>query len=123
MLAILEAKKLIEGARFPEIDKVFSGTIPANFKITNDKTICLITDVRTDTAIQGNNDFYGLTRQVEVQIFYKITNTVDFESFETRLMKLFKQNHWSIVDIREHTLDPDTSQVTAVFYVAHEKVI
>ncbi|MGC4441456.1 DUF806 family protein [Streptococcus suis] len=45
------------------------------------------------------------------------------DAFELSLYRFFKENHWSITDIREHTIDPDTLQVTAVFYVAQEKIV
>lgn len=123
MLAVAEAKKLIVSGNFSEIDVVKANFLPKNIISNTDKTIVLVTDVRTDPTTAGNNDFYGLRRQIEVQIFYKLKIDFDLEAFETRLMKLFTKNHWSVVDIREHSTDPDTEQMTAVFYFENEKIL
>ena len=38
-------------------------------------------------------------------------------------MKWLVSERYKITDIREHSIDPDTLQLTAVFYVENEKLI
>ena len=71
----------------------------------------------------GNDSFFGKTNQIEVQIFYKLDIDFDLDEFETRLMKFLVSEHYKITDIREHSIDPDTYQLTGVFYVEREKIL
>lgn len=123
MLVVIEAKQLIESASFTEINDVYTVNLPEEVISNTDKTIVLITEAKPELTTQGNNDFYGIKRICEIQIFYKLDVDFSVENFEMRLMKLFKNNHWSVFDKRGHTLDPDTLQLTEVFYVAQEIII
>ncbi|WEB03908.1 DUF806 family protein [Streptococcus anginosus] len=123
MLATLEAKKLIDGEHFSEVQQVYTSNLPQEVVDNVGDTLILITDVNTSLDLTGNNSFYATNRQVEIQIFYKLDIDFDIEQFELRLLKLFKDNHWSIADIREHTVDPDTKQMTAIFYVTQNKIL
>ena len=58
-----------------------------------------------------------------MQIFYKLDIDFDIEAFEMELIKFLKSEHYSITDIREHSIDADTLQLTAVFFVAFDKLI
>ena len=71
----------------------------------------------------GNDSFFGKTNQIEVQIFYKLDIDFDLDEFETRLMKFLVSEQYKITDIREHSIDPDTYQLTGVFYVEREKIL
>lgn len=115
MLATKCAKALIQSASFKILDEIYTYNIPQSEDNNVDKTICLITDVRTDPALPGNEDFHALDKEVEVQIFYGLS-APDPDEFETQLQHLFIQNGWSELDNRGHTLDPDTNQLTATFY-------
>lgn len=125
MLATLEAKRLLEEGQFTDIDYIYTTNIPQEMQDNIDKTIALITDVNTTLDLEGNNTFFGVRHAVEIQLFYKfdLPDDFDMDAFELSLYRFFKENHWSITDIREHTIDPDTLQVTAVFYVAQEKLV
>ena len=123
MLATLELKNLIDGKEFGEISEVYANNLPKEVQENTDKTIVLLQESDSFLGMFGNDSFFGKTNQIEVQIFYKLDIDFDLDEFETRLMKFLVSEHYKITDIREHTLDPDTLQMTAVFYVAHEKII
>lgn len=123
MLATLELKNLIDGKGFGEISEVYANNLPKEVQENTDKTIVLLQESDAFLGMFGNDSFFGKTNQIEVQIFYKLDIDFDLDEFETRLMKFLVSKHYKITDIREHTLDPDTLQMTAVFYVAHEKII
>ncbi|MFT8425763.1 MAG: DUF806 family protein [Liquorilactobacillus sp.] len=116
MLAVKSAKQLIISANLERIDKVYTSNLPKEEVSNTNETILLITDVDTEPDLMGNNTFYALSKQVEVQIFYKLAMDYDPEELETPLMKLFTSNHWQISDIKQHTIDPDTSQMSVAFY-------
>jgi len=123
MLATLTLKELISGKEFSEISEIYVNNLPKEIQENTDKTIMLLRESGTFLDMFGNDSFFGKTNQIEVQIFYKLDVDFDLEEFETRLMKFLVSEHYRITDVREYTLDPDTLQMTAVFYVAHEKII
>lgn len=57
------------------------------------------------------------------RFFIKLDVDFDLDEFETRLMKFLVSEHYKITDIREHSIDPDTFQMTGVFYVEGEKIL
>ncbi|MCO4532231.1 hypothetical protein Si102_01854 [Streptococcus infantarius subsp. infantarius] len=123
MLATLTLKELISGKEFSEISEIYVNNLPKEIQENTDKTIMLLRESGAFLHMFGNDSFFGKTNQIEVQIFYKLDVDFDLEEFETRLMKFLVSEHYRITDVREHTLDPDTLQMTAVFYVAHEKIL
>lgn len=123
MLATLTLKELISGKEFSEISEIYVNNLPKEIQENTDKTIMLLRESGAFLDMFGNDSFFGKTNQIEVQIFYKLDVDFDIDAFETRLMKFLVSEHYKITDIREHTLDPDTLQMTAVFYVAHEKIL
>lgn len=123
MLATLALKNLIDGKEFGEISETYANNLPKEVQENTDKTIVLLRESDAFLGMFGNDSFYSKTNQIEVQIFYKLDIDFDLDEFETRLMKFLVSEHYRITDIREHTLDPDTLQMTAVFYAAHEKII
>ncbi|QBX16214.1 tail assembly protein [Streptococcus phage Javan237] len=123
MLATLKLKNLIDGKEFGEISEVYANNLPKEVQENTDKTIVLLRESGAFLDMFGNDSFFGKTNQIEVQIFYKLDIDFDLEEFETRLMKSLVSEHYKITDVREHTLDPDTLQMTVVFYVAHENLL
>ena len=123
MLATLELKNLIDGKGFGEISEVYANNLPKEAQENTDKTIVLLRESDTFLGMFGNDSFYSKTNQIEVQIFYKLDIDFDLDEFETRLMKWLVSERYKITDIREHSIDPDTLQLTAVFYVENEKLI
>lgn len=123
MLATLALKNLIDGKEFGEISETYANNLPREVQENTDKTIVLLRESDTFLGMFGNDSFYSKTNQIEVQIFYKLDIDFDLDKFETRLMKWLVSERYKITDIREHSIDPDTLQLTAVFYVENEKLI
>lgn len=69
MLATKRARELILTGNYKNVDAVYIGAIPQSEIDKTDRTIILISDVRTDLALNGNLDFHALDKEVEVQIF------------------------------------------------------
>lgn len=97
------------------LDEVYANNLPAEEVDDSTRSVALITDVRSDLALPGNDDFHAQNKEVEVQIYYKLDGD-DPDEFETRLKHLFIQHGWSMIDNRGHTVDPETQQLTATFY-------
>lgn len=123
MLATLEMKKLLDESQLSEVQRVYTSNLPKEEQDNIDETIVLVTDANSELGLSGNNTFHLVRRQVEIQIFYKLDIDFDIDSFEVRLMKLLKSNHWSILDIRGRTVDPDTLQMTSVIYAEQTKIL
>ena len=123
MLATVKLKELIEGKGFGEISEVYANNLPKELEDNTDKTIVLLTESNPSLDLSGNNTFFRKIDRVEVQIFYKLDIDFDIEAFEMELIKFLKSEHYSITDIREHSIAPDTLQITAVFFVAFDKLI
>lgn len=123
MLATVKLKELIEGKGFGEISEVYANNLPKELEDNTDKTIVLLTESNPSLDLSGNNTFFKKIDRVEVQIFYKLDIDFDIEAFEMELIKFLKSEHYSIIDIREHSIDPDTLQLTAVFFVAFDRFI
>lgn len=123
MLATVKLKELIDGKGFGEISEVYANNLPKELEDNTDKTIVLLTESNPSLDLSGNNTFFKKIDRVEVQIFYKLDIDFDIEAFEMELIKFLKSEHYSIIDIREHSIDPDTLQLTAVFFVAFDRFI
>lgn len=123
MLATVKLKELIDGKGFGEISEVYANNLPKELEENTDKTIVLLTESNPSLDLSGNNTFFRKIDRVEVQIFYKLDIDFDIEAFEIELLKFLTSEHYSITDIREHSIDPDTLQLTAVFYVAFDRFI
>ncbi|MCH5461503.1 DUF806 family protein [Lactobacillus sp. LC28-10] len=124
MLATFEAEQLIDSQSYEGIDRIFTGSIPEEAKPDANSTDILITESAGDMPEDyGNDDFVNLNRAVEVQIFYSVNTDFDISEFEIALMHLFSHNGWRVETSRPHTQDPDTNQVTKVFYFAQLKYI
>lgn len=123
MLATLEMKKLLDEAGLSEVQQVYTSNLPKEEQDNVEETIVLVTDANSELGLNGNNTFHLVRRQVEIQIFYRLDVDFDIDGFEVRLMKLLKSNHWSILDIRGRTVDPDTLQMTSVIYAEQTKIL
>lgn len=113
---ILEVKSLIDAGKFPIIDRIFTGFIPKEAQKDTDSTDVLIMEANNSPGDYANNDFTSLNQLVEVQIFYAINVKESISDFEIKLMRFFKKNNWYVDQSKPRTIDPDTEQVTKVFY-------
>lgn len=123
MLTTTLAANLIEAAKLPQIDTVYTLNLPKEAKENVTDTIVLIQDVNSQPDIGGNETFYAYDTQIELQIFYKRDLDFDPEELEIPLLQLFKANHWQINQVKSHVVDPDSFQVTATFYLSYSKLI
>lgn len=123
MLATLELKSLIDGKGFGEISEVYANNLPKEVQENTDKTIVLLRESSAFLGMFGNDRFYSKSNQIEVQIFYKLDLDFDPDDFETQFMQWLVSNHYKITNIREHSIDPDTYQLTGVFYVEREQIL
>ena len=123
MLATLELKNLIDGKGFGEISEVYANNLPKEVQENTDKTIVLLRESSTFIGMFGNDRFHSKSNQIEVQIFYKLDLDFDPDDFETQLMQWLVSNHYKITNIREHSIDPDTYQLTGVFYVERGQIL
>lgn len=123
MLAVNEAKKLIDDAHVSGIDQVYTFNIPTELVSNTDLTLIRLSEANEKPTLWGNNDFNALNREIEVQIFYKQDPEVDPEVLESQLLKLFIKNGWDLGEIHGHTFDPETNQLTCTFYIYNMKFL
>lgn len=123
MLTTTMASNLIEGAKFPQIDEIYTLNLPEEAQENVDTTVVLIQDVNSQPDLGGNDGFYAYDTQIELQIFYKKDLDFDPEELEIPLLQLFKENYWQINQVKSHVVDPDSFQLTATFYLSYSKLI
>lgn len=117
MLIQQEAKNLIIDNGL--LNKIYINNIAAEEINNVDDTIALISDVDRIIDESGNNDIFGLTKNIEIQIFWglnDVSDDFDFDKFEIKFLRLFKKNNWNIVDIRGNTTDISTHQTTSTYF-------
>lgn len=122
-LPTTQARKLIESLNFSWIDKLMIGTIPTEMAGNTDQTICLIREWLNEPVYYANATFKGWTIGVEVQIFYKKDSGINSLDGEIKLAKAFVKDNWTIEQSKDHIQDPDTHQVTKVFYFAKNLIL
>lgn len=123
MAAVDDAVALISAASLVGIDEVYGNNLPQEDVDSLDKTVVLVTDVANAPSGYGNNDFWRLAQEIEVQIWYSQEFANDPEVLEVSLMKLFVHGDWQVATVRQRTLDPDTQQLMNTFYFSREKTI
>ena len=122
-LPTTQARKLIDSAKLKWINKIVVGAMPKELSGNTDTTICLITEWLNEPSGYANTVFKKWTIGVEVSIFYKLDSGVSSLDDEIALARLFLKNGWTIENSKDHIQDPDTRQVTKVFYFAKDLVI
>lgn len=117
-LPTVYAQKLIQTAHFNWINAIYRDFIPPEVQDSSDQTIALITEDTNEPAAYANKTFKGWNIGVEVQIFYSSNLPENFQMMEAELAfaKLFNDDHWQIEQSKNHIEDPDTDQVSKVFY-------
>ncbi len=118
-----QAVDLIESAHFKWVDQVYQGSIP--FEESNDtsQTVLLATEYLSEPTKFGNSKFKGWLIGVEIQIFYKASVDINLLDAEIALAKLFEQNNWFIEQSKNHSKDPDTNQVSKVFFFTKKIIL
>lgn len=123
MSAVDDAVTMLSQAGITSIDAVEGNNLPQELVDSLEKTVVLITDAANDPTAHGNNDFWALNQEVEVQIWYSQLLDSDPEIIEIAMMKAFTHQHWQVAAVRQRTLDPDTQQLFNTFYFSRTKNI
>lgn len=122
-LPTTQANKLIVSAKYSWIDRIVIGSIPRELAGNTSETIILISEWLNEPTYYANTTFKGWTVGVQVQIFYKKDSGINSLNNEIALAQLFVKNGWTIEQSKDHIQDPDTKQVTKVFYFAKDLII
>lgn len=117
-LPTTQANKLIVSAHYSWINRIVIGVIPRELTGNTDETIVRISEWLNEPTYYANATFKGWTIGVQVQIFYKLNSGINSLDDEIALARLFVKNGWTIEQSKDHIQDPDTRQVTKVFYFA-----
>lgn len=123
MLGTTEVRNILREADITGLDAVYAINLPREMVDSTDKTIALVRDATTKPDLPGNEDFFALDRQVEVQIFYAANPKVEPELLDLKMYKSLKKHDWSLTENRGHTYDPDTHQLTSTFYVTNTEFL
>ncbi|QFR23700.1 DUF806 family protein [Schleiferilactobacillus harbinensis] len=123
MSAVDDAVTLLSNANINGVGAVYGNNLPQEELDSTDKTIVLVTDAANDPAAYGDNDFWALNQEVEVQIWHSQQLDSDPETIEVAMMKAFTHQHWQVAAVRQRTLDPDTQQLFNTFYFSRTKNI
>ncbi|KRN80647.1 hypothetical protein BGL36_00065 [Fructilactobacillus lindneri] len=118
-MPVVEAKQLIQSAKFDWIDNIYQTSNELSLKDKTGQTSAVLTEVESQPARIANNTFKGWTSTIEVQLFYKIFNpnqSFNLLQAEIQLAKLFIQNGWNVQRSEGHVNDPFTNQITKTFY-------
>ena len=123
MSAVDDAVELINQANITGIDMVYGNNFPQEAVDNIDSTIVLVTDAANNPSDYGNNDFWSLSQEVEVQIWYSQELESDPETIEVSMMKAFTHQNWQVAAVRQRMLDPETSQLFNTFYFSRIKIL
>ncbi|QLK66765.1 DUF806 family protein [Lactiplantibacillus plantarum] len=122
-LPVIQAENLLKTVNYDWIDNIYRGSIPESADNAGTTTDVVITESENAPSNYANSQFKHWALGVEVQIFYKKANQIDILSAEIELAKMFVTNGWRVEQSKNHTKDPDTGQVTKVFYFTKIEII
>jgi hypothetical protein len=121
--AVDDAVSILNQANISGIDAIEGNNLPQELVDSKDKTVVLITDAANDPSSFGNDDFWSLNQEVEVQIWYSQQLNSDLETIEVAMMKAFTHQHWQVAAVRQRTLDPVSSQLFNTLYFSRTKIL
>ena len=124
-LPTVAAYQLIDNKHFDWIDQIFRDELPQEAMDYDDQTILELTEWLNEPIYYANQTFKGWLVGVEIQIFYKNELPVNFDMMEAeiKLADLFQKNGWNIEQSKNHIRDPDTAQVSKVFYFSKNLIV
>lgn len=122
-LPVIQAENLLKMAHYDWIDNIYRGSIPEGANNDGTTTDVVITESDNAPSNYANSQVKHWGLGVEVQIFYKKTNQTDIFSAEIELAKMFIANGWRVDQSKNHIKDPDTKQITKVFYFTKFEII
>lgn len=123
MSAVDDAVSILNQANISGIDAIEDNNLPQELVDSKDKTVVLITDAANDPTSFGNDDFWALNQEIELQIWYSQEFETDPEIIEISMMKAFTHQYWQVAAVRQRTLDPDTQQLSNTFYFSRTKIL
>lgn len=117
MSCIEDTKTLLKGTKY--IDDIYLYNIPETQLEVTDRTQMLLREIQIDTDDEGNNEFFAVTTELELQIFFKkeFDDGFDMEQFQTSLLKLLTDNHYTVNSLGGALYDPDTKQLTMTWFI------
>lgn len=117
MSCIEDTKALLKGTKY--IDDIYLYNIPETQLEVTDRTQILLREIQIDTDDEGNNEFFAVTTELELQIFFKkeFDDGFDMEQFQTSLLKLLTDNHYTVNSLGGALYDPDTKQLTMTWFI------
>ena len=117
MSCIEDTKALLKGTKY--IDDIYLYNIPETQLEVTDRTQMLLGERQIDTDDEGNNEFFAETTELELQIFFKkeFDDGFDMEQFQTSLLKLLTDNHYTVNSLGGALYDPDTKQLTMTWFI------
>ncbi|MCA1344034.1 MULTISPECIES: DUF806 family protein [Lactiplantibacillus] len=122
-LPVIQAENLLKTVNYDWIDNIYRGSIPKSANNAGTTTDVVITESENTPSNYANSQFKHWALGVEIQIFYKKANQTDILPAEIELAKMFIANGWRVEQSKNHTKDPDTGQVTKVFYFTKIEII
>ena len=123
MSAVGDAVTMLTEAKIANINAVEGNNLPQELVDSHNETVVLITDAANDPTAHGDNDFWALNQEVEVQIWYSQSLDSDPEAIEIAMMKAFTHQHWQVAAVRQRTFDPVAKQLFNTFYFSRTKNI
>ena len=123
MSAVDDATLLLNQANISGIDIIEENNLPQEAVDSLDKTVVLVTDAANDPSDFGNDDFWSLNQEIELQIWYSQSLDSDPETIEIAVMKQFVHQNWQVAAVRQRTIDPDTQQLFNTIYFSRIKII
>lgn len=117
MSCIEDTKALLKGTKY--IDDIYLYNIPETQLEVTDRTQMLLREIQIDADDEGNNEFFAVTTELELQIFFKkeFDDGFDMEQFQTSLLKLLTDNHYTVNSLGGALYDPDTKQLTMTWFI------
>ena len=117
MSCIEDTKALLKGTKY--IDDIYLYNIPETQLEVTDRTQMLLREIQIDTDDEGNNEFFAVTTELDLQIFLKkeFDDGFDMEQFQTSLLKLLTDNHYTVNSLGGALYDPDTKQLTMTWFI------
>lgn len=117
MSCIEDTKALLKSTKY--IDDIYLYNIPETQLEVTDRTQMLLREIQIDTDDEGNNESFAVTTELELQIFFKkeFDDGFDMEQFQTSLLKLLTDNHYTVNSLGGALYDPDTKQLTMTWFI------
>ncbi|KAA8718819.1 DUF806 family protein [Lactococcus garvieae subsp. garvieae] len=118
-----QAVSLLEEQGYTWLDHIYQGSVPAEEVNDTSHTVAVVTETISRPTDYANNTFKGWEMGVEVQIFYAQKFQHPLCDVEIELATVFKKEGWLISQSKAHKKDPDTGQITKVFYFKKKLIL